>query len=88
MSWLEILLLVLLLLFALLLSGTARLFTAVLLYGGCGLILTLLWLMLGAPDLAMTEAAVGVGATVILYLLTLRRVGALRKRGRDESAAT
>ena len=32
----------------------------------------MIWLLLKAPDLAITEAAVGVGIDTILFLLALR----------------
>lgn len=43
------------------------------------LIMAILWQQLGAPDLAITEAAVGAGVTTVLFMLTLKRVGGLRK---------
>jgi uncharacterized MnhB-related membrane protein len=35
----------------------------------------LLWQHRGAPDVAMTEAAVGAGVTTILFLLAIGRTG-------------
>ncbi len=37
-----------------------------------GLAMSLIWMLLRAPDLAITEAAVGVGIDTILFLLALR----------------
>ena len=39
-----------------------------------GLVLSVLWMLLQAPDLAITEAAVGTGVTGVLFYLTLRRI--------------
>lgn len=39
-----------------------------------GLVLSVLWMLLQAPDLAITEAAVGTGVTGVLFFLTLRRI--------------
>ena len=39
-----------------------------------GLILSVIWMLLRAPDLAITEAAVGTGVSGVLFYLTLRRV--------------
>ena len=39
-----------------------------------GLILSVIWMLLQAPDLAITEAAVGTGVSGVLFYLTLRRV--------------
>ena len=38
------------------------------------LIMAILWQQLNAPDLAITEAAVGGGITTILFVLTLNRI--------------
>lgn len=55
------------------------LLAAVIVYMVFGLIMTVLWLQLNAPDLAITEAAVGVGITGILFVLTLKRVGEMKQ---------
>ena len=39
-----------------------------------GLIMSVIWMLLRAPDLAITEAAVGTGVSGVLFYLTLRRV--------------
>ena len=39
-----------------------------------GLILSVIWMLLQAPDLAITEAAVGTGVSGVLFYLCLRRV--------------
>ena len=44
------------------------------------LLMAVLWALLQSPDLAITEAAVGAGVTGILFLLTLKRIHALRDR--------
>lgn len=49
-----------------------------------GLVMSVIWMMLQAPDLAITEAAVGAGVTGVLFYLTLRRVGETRKGTEDE----
>lgn len=50
------------------------LFRAVVMFIILGLLASLAWLRLGAPDLAMTEAAVGAGLTGVLLLDTLGRL--------------
>ena len=42
-----------------------------------GLVMSVLWMLLRAPDLAITEAAVGTGVSGVLLYLTLRRIRAL-----------
>ena len=44
-----------------------------------GLVMSVIWMLLQAPDLAITEAAVGAGVTGVLFYLTLRRVGETRR---------
>ena len=36
--------------------------------------MALLWILMEAPDLAITEAAVGAGVSGILFFVTLRKV--------------
>ena len=38
-----------------------------------GLVLCLVWQHRGAPDVAITEAAVGAGVTSVLFLLTIAK---------------
>ena len=49
------------------------------------LIMSLVWLLLRAPDLAITEAAVGAGITSVLFFITLRRLGLLKKSLQEEN---
>ena len=51
------------------------LFSSVVLFMVYSLAMVVLWLFLGAPDLAFTEIGVGLGITSFLFYLTLRRVG-------------
>lgn len=50
----------------------------VILYSAFGVIMSALWMLLRAPDLAITEAAVGTGVTGVLFYLTLRKVHQLK----------
>lgn len=49
------------------------LYTSVVLYIVFGLLLALIWARLGAPDLALAEAAIGAGLTGVLLLSALTR---------------
>jgi len=53
---------------------TRKLLPTVIVYAAFGTILSVVWLMLKAEDLAITEAAVGVGIDAILFLLALRGI--------------
>lgn len=79
----EVALVLLLLLCAAVMSLTKRSLTAVISYAIYGLVMTLIWLFLQAPDLAITEAAVGVGATGILFFVVINRSGG--GKGREGS---
>lgn len=78
----------LLLVFALAWSAWRALFTpaldrAVVLFIVCGLLMTIAWARLSAPDVALAEAAIGAGLTGALLLDAL---GALRSRGGKDRA--
>lgn len=75
MTWIEWPLLVFLIACALAVSFSRSLLSSVLIFMAYGLVMAALWALLQAPDLAVTEAAVGAGATSLLLFLALRRVG-------------
>lgn len=54
------------------------LFKAVVLFIGFGLLLSLVWVRLQAPDVALAEAAIGAGLTGALFLNALGRMQAQR----------
>ena len=47
---------------------------AVIIYMAYSVIMSVIWILLESPDLAITEAAVGAGITGILFFLTLHRL--------------
>lgn len=83
MKILETLLLLILIITAVAAPLQKRLLTTVIVYTAFSLVMALLWMLLRAPDLAITEAAVGAGVTDVLFILTLYRVGRLGG-GRDK----
>ncbi|MBE6064394.1 hydrogenase subunit MbhD domain-containing protein [Clostridium cochlearium] len=52
---------------------------AIIIFTVYSLIMAILWQQLNAPDLAITEAAVGAGITTILFIITLNRVRGVKK---------
>ncbi|WP_291632944.1 hydrogenase subunit MbhD domain-containing protein [Clostridium sp.] len=60
-------------------SAMKSLLGAIIVFMVYSLIMTILWQQLNAPDLAITEAAVGAGITTILFILTLKRIKGVRK---------
>lgn len=57
--------------------------TAILSAGAVSLVASILYLVLAAPDVAMTEAAIGSALTTIVFLFALSR---LREGGREPDA--
>mgnify|MGYP001069660658 CR=1 FL=1 len=80
---LELILPILLIVCALAVTFSKRLLVAVVIFTSFSLIMSVIWVLLESPDLAITEAAVGAGITSILFFLTLKKLHAL-KGTRDE----
>ena len=57
--------------------------TSVIIFMSYSLIMSIIWLIMESPDLAITEAAVGAGVTSVLLFLTLKKVNALKGK-KDE----
>lgn len=51
----------------------------ILTYMGFSVVMSVIWIILEAPDLAITEAAVGAGVSTVLYFLTLRKIRELKQ---------
>ena len=72
MAAVESLLLIGLIVCAVAANFTRKLLPTIIIYAAFGTMLSVIWILLKAPDLAITEAAVGVGIDTILFLLALR----------------
>lgn len=59
-------------------SFSKKLLNSILIYMSYSLIMSILWVCLESPDLAITEAAVGAGVTSILFFATLKKIQAIR----------
>jgi len=70
------------------LLATREFFEATVLFVSLGLTLSLAWVRVGAPDLALAEAALGAGVTGALFLNAYRRlarrIGEPAENGPDE----
>ena len=53
---------------------------AVIIYMAYSVIMSVIWIMLESPDLAITEGAVGAGITSLLFFLTLKKIHAIDAR--------
>jgi len=58
---------------------TKSLLSAVISSGVVSLVASILYIVLHAPDVAMTEAAIGSGLTTVVFLLALRKIRSARK---------
>ena len=84
MQYLMAVLLVLMAVCAVAVSASRKLLPAIIIFMSYSLIMSLVWLLLRAPDLAITEAAVGAGITSVLFFITLRRLGLLKQSLKEE----
>ena len=69
----DVMLYVLLITAALAVIRTKDLLAAAIVFSAYSLVMCLLWQHRGAPDVALTEAAVGAGVTTVLFLVTVSR---------------
>lgn len=69
-------------------GATAELFNAVILFIVFGLLMTLAWVRLNAPDIALAEAAIGTGLTGILMLDAVAHISGKRGRRRASRNAS
>ena len=69
----DLVMLALLIAMALAVARSKNLVAAAIIFSGYSLVMCVLWQHRGAPDVAMTEAAIGAGVTTILVLLAIGR---------------
>ncbi len=70
---LDVILLVFLLVTAVGVVRTKDLLGASIIFSAYSFTMAIVWQQLSAPDLALTEAAVGAGVTTVLFLITISR---------------
>ena len=82
-----VLLLLFLIVCAVSVTMTKNLLTSLIIYMAFSLVMSIIWVCLQSPDLAITEAAVGSGVTSILFFVTLKKIHAIddKKKREDES---
>lgn len=77
MTFFQLVLLLFLIVCAIAVSFSKNLLNSLLIYMSFSLIMSIMWVCLESPDLAITEAAVGAGVTSILFFTTLRKIRAI-----------
>lgn len=71
-------LMIILIVCAISVSFSKNLLNSILVYMGFSLVMSVIWIILESPDLAITEAAVGAGVTSLLFFLTLKSIHAIK----------
>lgn len=84
MTVFQIILMGLLIICAISVSFSRNLLNSILIYMSFSLVMSLLWICLESPDLAITEAAVGAGITSVLFFVTLKKIRAIDVAGKTE----
>ena len=65
-------------------SISKNLLNSILIFMSYSLVMSVLWVWLESPDLAITEAAVGAGVTSLLFFVTLKKIHAMREEGEKD----
>ena len=78
MNIISYILLGILLLCAISVSFSKSLLNSIIIYMAFSLIMSIIWIILESPDLAITEAAVGAGVTSLLFFVTLKKIRAVK----------
>ena len=83
MAILNIILLLFVIVCAVSVSMTKNLLTSLVIFMSQSLAMSIIWILLESPDLAITEAAVGAGITSLLLFVTLKKIHAIDLRKKE-----
>ena len=64
-------------------SLARKVITAVIIFMSYSIVMSIVWVLLDAPDLALTEAAIGAGITSLLFFLAIKRIGMMDKKKKE-----
>lgn len=81
MDVIELMLLLLLLVCGIATCLSRNLLVSLVIFMAYSVIMSIVWVLLQAPDLAITEAAVGAGVDTVIFLLTLKGINQLKGTG-------
>ena len=65
-------------------SFSKKLLNSILIFMSYSLVMSVIWICLESPDLAITEAAVGAGITSVLFFVTLRKINAIEEENKKD----
>lgn len=85
MEILEMILLTFLVVCAISVALSKNLLTSIVIFMAYSVIMSIIWMILESPDLAITEAAVGAGVTSVLFYITLKKIHAMKGEEDDEA---
>ena len=84
MTFFRIILLLFLIICVVAVSFSKDLLVSIIIYMAFSLIMSIIWLILESPDLAITEAAVGAGVTTILFFVMLKKIHSIHTTAEEE----
>lgn len=84
MNLLKIILMLFLIICALAVSRVKNLLTCIVIFMSYSCVMSLIWVLLQSPDLAITEAAVGAGVSGVMLLVTLKKIHMVDGGQKDE----
>lgn len=65
-------------------SFSKNLLNSILIFMSYSLVMSIIWILIESPDLAITEAAVGAGITSVLFFVTLKKIHMIREEDENE----
>lgn len=85
MEIMEMILLSFLVVCAVSVALSKNLLTSIVIFMAYSVIMSVIWMILESPDLAITEAAVGAGVDSVLFYITLKKIHAMKGEEDDEA---
>ncbi len=85
MEIMEMILLTFLVVCAVSVALSKNLLTSIVIFMAYSVIMSIVWMILESPDLAITEAAVGAGVDSVLFYITLKKIHAMKGEEDDEA---
>lgn len=65
-------------------SFSKNLLNSILIFMAFSLVMSIIWMLLESPDLAITEAAVGAGITSVLFFVTLKKIHSIMDDSKEQ----
>ena len=84
MVFFEYILLIILIACSLAVSLARKVIVAIIIFVSFSIVMAIVWVLLNAPDLALTEAAIGAGITSLLFFVAIKRMRMIDKKRERE----